>query len=57
MGKKFRNLYEQIYQWDNLLMAYAEARRGKTYSSSYLRFKEYALANLRSLQLRLIEGG
>lgn len=57
MGKKFRNLYEQIYAWDNLLAAYAEARRGKTYSSSYLRFKEYALANLRNLQLRLIEGG
>jgi len=57
MGKKFRNLYKQIYQWDNLLMAYAEARRGKTYSSSYLRFKEYAYANLRNLQLRLIEGG
>lgn len=57
MGKKFRNLYEQIYQWDNLLAAYAEARRGKTYSSSYLRFKEYYLANLRHLQLRLIEGG
>lgn len=56
MGKKFRNLYEQIYQWDNLLMAYAEARRGKSYSSSYLRFKEYALANLRNLQLRLVEG-
>lgn len=55
MGKKFRNLYEQIYQWDNLLMAYAEARRGKTYSSSCLRFKEYALANLRNLQQRLIE--
>jgi len=35
MSKKFRNLYEQIYQWDNLLLAYAEARRGKTYSSSY----------------------
>lgn len=57
MGQKFRNLYEQIYQWDNLLAAYAEARRGKTYSSSYLRFKEYYLANLRHLQLRLIEGG
>lgn len=57
MGKKFRNLYEQIYQWDNLLAAYAEARRGKTYSSSYLRFKEYYLANLRQLQLRLIGGG
>jgi hypothetical protein len=57
MGKKFRNLYEQIYDWDNLLAAYKEARRGKTYSSSYLRFKEYAYANLRNLQLRIIEGG
>jgi len=56
MGKKFRNLYEQIYAWDNLLVAYTEARRGKTYSSSYLRFKEYHLTNLRHLQLRLIEG-
>lgn len=56
MSKKFRNLYKQIYDWDNLLAAYAEARRGKTYSSSYLRFKEYHLSNLRHLQLRLIEG-
>jgi len=56
MGQKFRNLYQQIYDWDNLLQAYAEARRGKTYSSSYLRFKDYHLSNLRQLQLRLIEG-
>ena len=57
MGQKFRNLYQQIYDWDNLLAAYREARRGKSYSSSYLRFKEYYLANLRHLQLRLVEGG
>jgi hypothetical protein len=56
MSKKFRNLYNQIYGWDNLLLAYKEAKRGKTYSSSYLRFKEYHLSNLRNLQLRLIEG-
>jgi len=55
MAKKFRNLYEQIYDWDNLIAAYKEARRGKTYSSSYLRFKDYHLVNLRHLQLRLIE--
>ena len=55
MGKKFRNLYDQIYDWDNLLTAYKEAKRGKTYSSSFLRFKEYYLSNLRHLQLRLIE--
>lgn len=56
MGKKFRNLYEQIFDWENLLLAYKKARRGKTYSSSYLRFKDYHLSNLRYLQLRLIEG-
>lgn len=56
MGKKYRNLYERIYAWDNLLTAYKEARRGKTYSSSYLRFKEYAYPNLRNLQKRLIDG-
>ena len=55
MSKKFRNLYKQIYDWDNLLLAYKEAKRGKSYSSSYLRFKEYYLTNLRHLQLRLIE--
>jgi len=55
MGKKFRNLYQQIYDWDNLLFAYKEARRGKTYSSSFLRFKEYNLSNLRQLQRRLID--
>lgn len=56
MGKKFRNLYQQIYDWDNLLHAYKEARRGKTYSSSFLRFKEYHLFGLRHLQHRLIDG-
>jgi retron-type reverse transcriptase len=55
MSKKFRNLYKKIYDWDNLLIAYSEARRGKTYSSSYLQFKEYYLANLRHLQLQLLE--
>ena len=55
MGKKFRNLYEQIYQWDNLLLAYKEAKKGKSYSSSCLEFKEYALLNLRKLQTQLKE--
>lgn len=56
MGKKYRNLYQRVYDWDNLLAAYKEARRGKTYSSSFLRFKEYYLSNLRHLQRRLIDG-
>lgn len=55
MGSKFRNLYHQIYDWDNLLLAYSNASRGKSYSSSYLGFKEYHLSNLRQLQVRLIK--
>jgi retron-type reverse transcriptase len=55
MSKKFRNLYHQIYDWDNLLFAYKEARRGKTNSSSFLKFKEHHLANLRQLQRSLID--
>lgn len=53
MGKKYRNLYDKIYDWDNLLLAYKEAKTGKSYSSSFLEFKEYYLANLRDLQHRL----
>lgn len=56
MGKKYRNLYQRVYDWENLLAAYKEARRGKTYSSSFLRFKEYYLSNLRHLQRRLVDG-
>lgn len=55
MGKKHRNLYPQIYDWDNLLFAYREAKRGKSRSSSFLCFKEYYLKNLRDLQKSLKE--
>lgn len=55
MSTKYRNLYTQIHDWDNLLEAYKQARKGKTYSSSFLHFKEYYLSNLRFLQNRLIE--
>jgi len=56
MGKKHRNLYSQIYDWENLLFAYKQARRGKSYSSSFLLFKEYHLRNLRILQEELTQG-
>jgi retron-type reverse transcriptase len=54
MGKKYRNLYDRIYDWNNLLLAYKESKTGKSYSSSFLEFKEYYLSNLRDLQRRLI---
>jgi len=50
-------LYGQIYDWDNLLFCFIKEgqRRGKSYSSSYLEFKEYAFLNLRGLQDQLKE--
>lgn len=56
MGKKYRNLYEQITDWNNLLAAYRQTARGKRKTWGYLEFKEYDKANLRQLQQELIDG-
>lgn len=56
MGKRNRNLFEQIVEWDNMLDAYRKTSDGKRKSFGYLEFKEYDLANLRELQQELIEG-
>lgn len=29
MGNVYRHLYTQVYDWDNLLLAWRKARRGK----------------------------
>lgn len=55
MGKKYKNLKEQICSWDNILLAYEKTARGKRSSRSYLEFREYDLANLRKIQAQLIE--
>lgn len=53
MGKKYRNLYEQIYTWDNLLDAYKKTCNGKRRTWGYLEFKEYDELNLRNIQQEL----
>lgn len=56
MGKRNRNLFEQIVAWDNLLLAYKKTCDGKRQSFGYLDFKEFDLANLREIQQELING-
>lgn len=56
MGKRNRNLFEQIVDWDNMLDAYKKTSDGKKQSFGYLDFKEYDLANLKELQKELIDG-
>lgn len=54
MGKKYRNLYEKIHDWDNLLSAYKQTCNGKRKTWGYLEFKEYDECNLRTIQAELV---
>lgn len=56
MGKKYKNLKEQICSWDNLLLAYKKTCKGKRYTRSFLQFQEYDLINLKRIQQGLIDG-
>ena len=56
MGKKHRNLIEEIASMPNLYRAYRKAARGKRYSHGHLLFKEHLAANLRMLSEALKDG-
>lgn len=56
MGKKYRNLYEQIISWDNLKSALYKTSNGKRKTWGYLEFKEYDELNLRQIQKELEDG-
>lgn len=56
MGKKFRNLFEQIIEPGNLREAYRRARQDKRMTPGHLHFKEHAEANLREIA-RTLEAG
>lgn len=56
MGKRHRNLMQQIVAWENMLDAYRKTADGKRGTWGYLEFKEYDLANLRALQAELADG-
>lgn len=56
MGKKYRNLIEDIASLPNLYRAYRKAAQGKRYSLGHLQFKEHLAANLKMLSDALRDG-
>lgn len=52
--KTYKNLYPQIYDFDNLHRAYIKARRNKRYKPDVLWFSAHLEANLIDIQNRLI---
>ena len=55
MGQKYRNLYPQICNWDNILTAYKQTCNGKRKTWGYLEFKEYDEFNLKEIQQELLD--
>lgn len=57
MGVKYKNLFDRVYEIENLRSAYKKAcRGGNRYTEGHLRFKENLEANLYRLQTSLSNG-
>ena len=56
MGKKYKNLFPQIIDRDNLYLAYQKAAKGKRGTVGHLHFREHLAANISTLQQTLSEG-
>lgn len=56
MGKKYRNLINEIASMPNLYRAFEKAARGKRYTAGYLQFKQHLVANLKMLSAALFDG-
>src|SRR3989338_2276754 len=51
--KTYNNLYQNIYDFDNLLLAYQKARKGKTKKFYVIKFEKNLEKNLLDLQFEL----
>jgi len=49
------SLYEQVYSYENLFLAYERARKGKTQKSYVLEFEKNLQENLLSLEKELVQ--
>ena len=54
MAKTYKNLYPQIYDFENLHTAYIKARKGKRYAADVLKFSARLEENLIDIQNQLI---
>ncbi len=52
--KSHKNIYYKIYKWENLLLAFKKARRGKTKKDYVIKFEENLIENLQQLQFELM---
>ena len=55
MTKTYKNLYEEIYNMSNLILAWRKARKGKTKKPYVIEFEKDVIGNLFQLQKELIE--
>lgn len=56
MGKRYKNLFEQIVAIDNLREAFRLTSKGKRKTYAYLEYKEHAEVRLAGLQAELVNG-
>ena len=56
MGKVYRHLYAQVHDWENLLLAWAKARKGKRGFYPAADFEMNVAENLLAIQAELAEG-
>jgi len=52
--KSHKNIYYKIYKWENLLLAFSKARKGKTKKDYVIKFEENLIENLQQLQFELM---
>ena len=55
MGKVYRHLYHQVHDWENLLLAWRKARKGKRGHAPAATFEQRAGENLLAIQQALVE--
>jgi retron-type reverse transcriptase len=56
MGKKYKNLIQQVSSMTNLYQAYEKAAKGKRYTYGHLQFKQHLAANLKMLSSAILDG-
>jgi RNA-directed DNA polymerase len=55
VGTVYRHLYPQVYAWENLLLAWRKARKGKRGGGPAATFEMNAAENLLVIQQELVE--
>jgi hypothetical protein len=54
--KRINDIYQQVYEWDNLLEAYRKARKGSSHSRDAILYSLDLHRNLANLQQLLVDG-